>query len=528
MSGSRQDKKTRHKRQFVARIVFVGAIAVTLGVCVSSGLPLGVPGEWVWQRHAGVADVLDMLDRLGPAAAAGVMLFFMARFGCRHTPSGSVLRTGALLVGLMIAAWCWLWAVQHSAPMLHRQVKPYWVLYDRASAGYFDEAAFHMESPSQFLQDYEDRMNEGDVLHVGTHPPGLFLLSYGVIDLCHEYPVLVTILNATEIPAVHAAFRTIEENAGRPQLLENHELAALHLLSSMTTVCVGLTVIPLFVMLREIWNSKIAWQCCCLWPTLPCLAVFLPKSDLLFPLTCTTVLALMVVALKSRRLSVCAVPAGIVLFLGMLLSLAHLPVVALLVIFAGLRAFYSRGKTVAADCIAVGVLVATVMALSLGFSVVTSCDILAVWKLNLLNHESFYRQFPRTWWKWILVNPVELAFAVGLPVFVVAAAGLRHSARSLLKTHFLDKKPRQANVMCVAAFLTLAALWLSGKNQGEAARLWCFLTPWVLIAVAVRFAKADDVPSQNSDSFAASFDWFLSAQLICAVITVASVSGFSF
>ena len=63
----------------------------------------------------------------------------------------------------------------------------------------------------------------------------------------------------------------------------------------------------------------------CFWPLLPALAVFIPKSDAAFPLIGTGfVLAWMQAA--RRRSWILACLAGVLLFLGLMFSLAFLPV----------------------------------------------------------------------------------------------------------------------------------------------------------------------------------------------------------
>ena len=59
---------------------------------------------------------------------------------------------------------------------------------------------------------------------------------------------------------------------------------------------------------------------------------------------------------------------------------------------------------------------------------------------------------------------------------------------------------------------------VSAKNQGEAARLWCFMTPWLLIAAGHAISQFED----------RQFGWLLTLQTISAIITVGIVNGFSF
>ena len=57
-------------------------------------------------------------------------------------------------------------------------------------------------------------------------------------------------------------------------------------------------------------------------------------------------------------------------------------------------------------------------------------NLLNVWAWNYRNHAGFYGQFPRTYWRWLLVNPLELALALGVPIVVLTAAAFRHAVRT--------------------------------------------------------------------------------------------------
>src|SRR5262249_50371344 len=92
----------------------------------------------------------------------------------------------------------------------------------------------------------------------------------------------------------------------------------------------------------------------------------------------------------------------------------------------------------------------------------------AVWWLNLQNHAGFYSHFSRTWWKWLLVNPIEFAFAAGGP---------RGGSAARVAVLQVPVHGRAAPQHVWAGLATLGLLWLSGKNMGEAARLWIFLMP---------------------------------------------------
>ena len=147
----------------------------------------------------------------------------------------------------------------------------------------------------------------------------------------------------------------------------------------------------------------------------------------------------------------------------------------------------------------------------------THCNLFNVWRMNLANHAAFYSQSVRTWYAWFAVNPIELAMAVGLPMAAMAIVTLVQSMKIIRSAP--RKNLTNGRLFGIACALTWTVLWLSGKNMGEAARLWCFLTPWCAI-IAAQAVDSDAANSQKT--------WLilLIAQLTIATITVGRVSGF--
>jgi hypothetical protein len=88
--------------------------------------------------------------------------------------------------------------------------------------------------------------------------------------------------------------------------------------------------------------------------------------------------------------------------------------------------------------------------------------------------------------------------------------------------------------LALSLFATWAALWLSGKNMGEAARLWCFLTPWFVIGAAICLGPEFSAKRieqnhlhRNPGTVYHSY-WLilLIAQMIVCTVTVGGVSGY--
>ena len=82
-----------------------------------------------------------------------------------------------------------------------------------------------------------------------------------------------------------------------------------------------------------------------------------------------------------------------------------------------------------------------------------------------------------------------------------------------------------SEVQHAALSLSLAITWLilhlSGKNMGEAARLWTFLTPWwIVMLCTANAATGKTQPVRN---------WriLLIAQLVACLLTTSLISGYS-
>jgi methylthioxylose transferase len=527
----------------VASLIGVVAAIVACLFLVLPWCPLGVPSEWAWTRHAIPSDLMELADRLFMPVLSGALFFVVARAGERRILRARKVSEAGLLLVLVLTGLFWFRNVQQAAPSPHREVKQLWVNYDRYASGYFLEAAFKIPSAEVLLTGYEARMREGDVLHVGTHPPGLFLLSLATLHLTKTSPGLVRVLEAIRPKEHESLFRQLELSTHFERPLTAEELAALQLLALLSLLAPPLTLLPLYFLTRTLSDRRTAWQVACLFLTVPTIAVFCPKSDVIYPLTMTTFLWLGTTAVLAERLIpqlLWSAAAALCLSGCLLLSLAHLPAVVVLVGFVFLRNLNRSRRNWIVSFRGGLLLLSFLLVIIFVSSLLTRCNLFVVWKLNLTNHSRFYDQSTRTWWIWLLVNIVELAFAVGLPLFLTAAAGsiaVVRNAGSMISR--LRQPPETSAAFIAACLLTGLVLWISGKNSGEAARLWCFLTPWLAIATMgwFRNAAAESVNSVDGgrspqaalgarDDSSTGWSRLLLLQLIVAVITVGTVNGY--
>ncbi len=502
------------------RLLILFTTVIGAGLLLAPWPPLGVVGEWVWPRHPLPTDFAEAVDRvIWPLICGSVVVAFCAS-GLRQIGRVGSMHRRLLLLGLTGLSFLWLNAVRQAAPSPHRELRPVWILYDKYASGYFFEATFNVTSTRKLLAEYESRMAKGDVLHEGTHPPGLLLLNRGLLRLTAECPDVVRFSEAVQSRETVRMFREVEAAGQIARPLSASEFAALHLSSLLSTLIAAMTVIPVFGLTRRLTDSRTAWRAAALMITVPTIGIFVPRSDVLYAcsgmfLAWTAIAAI----LTQRRIKrwLLAMLAGFILFGCLLLSLAHVPVLVMLAVFAagfvalGLKERFGRILETTVVTAASFLIVCEVWQYS------TDCNLFHVWRMNLANHAGFYSQSVRTWYAWFAVNPIELAMAVGLPMAAMAIVMLVQSMKGI--RFWSPKSLTNGRLFAIACALTWALLWLSGKNMGEAARLWCFLTPWCAM-IAAQAVDSDAVNTQKT--------WLvlLIAQLTVATITVGRVSGF--
>ncbi len=429
-----------------------GALVFGFVVLLRSGaMPLGIPGEWTWSRLPdGVA--WTALDRLNGLVGLSAYAGFVA-IGWRSLSSRSGRwRESAWLGGLALMAVFAQLVVQIAAPDGYGLTKWTFALHSSGSSGYYTVARSKMNDPWRFWAEYPEWIKDQDALHIGTHPPGLFLWSRSMLGLTRSNPALAHGIVGFLPGSIRAGFREIR----RYDPLPVADQAALTLTGALTLIACALTVVPLYGLARLALPAPSAWATASLWPLVPSAILFQPTADTLFPLLATTALAL---AMCDRWLTSAA--SGVVLALGMLLSLAFLAVG--LVVAIVLAA--SPKPEVRRRVLMIGVVGLGFLAAMLGSWAISGANPFVIWWWNQKNHARFYVEYPRSYLAWNLANPIELAVGLGLPIAVWSLIGLRRAPRVVWATLF---------VICL--------LQLSGRNLSEVARLWLPLMPPLLVS----------------------------------------------
>ncbi len=518
----------------IAAVILLGVLilATVIGLAwlFSPVAPLGVPGEWGWATIPwSDAHPFAWMVSLSAALLAVVAVGFLTR----EQSAGSPGRLKKLLCGTAITAMAlgWMLTLLNAVPSPYGLARAPFVLFYPRMTGYYTAARTSKLTTREFLGSYETMLRklEGTerYLHIGTHPPGLILLNRGFLAATATLPALVRVSDSLTPEVVQDAVATIaEESVASHREFSARDGATLWLIA-LSTFAAAAGCIPLIARLLEkgghSWNS--AWRWSALWMFTPSVAVFLPKDDILFALPALLAGCLWVEALD-RDSRWRAFLAGGVCFLGVCCSLAFLPVMLWLVLATVLVWWRqgspedrgSSGSTVRARAGALaaglaGFLMPLVIALA-----AFEANLPAIWRLNFVNHAEFYQHNDRTYRSWLIANVLELGFAAGPPLFLMALAGLIFRRQG-------QSPACDWRVLGPAGICVLAILWISGKNMGEAARLWIPFLPWILLSVPRLRSR-----TASSDTAAPAWLWWATAvlQAVMCIGAATQIDGFGF
>jgi hypothetical protein len=424
------------------------ALVAGFAVALRSGrMPLGVKDEWEWLR----VSIAPEPFLVGIALVALGLYAFFAAAGLRSLSRGK--SAAWWLVGLVPMAVITQAAVQEGAPIGFGLSKWAISLQNPGSSGYYTVAKTRMPDLKAFLAAYPGWIKEQDALHVGTHPPGLFVVSWGMLRAMEANPKLARAVVGALPTSVDMAFRSLDS----VRTLPIADRAALALIGLATLIACAASALPLYALARSRLSATAAWASALILPLVPSALLFQPTADTAFPLLSTSALALAAWAGRRRWL---AVGAGMILAVGTQLSLAFFPVG----LVAAIVYLTEPGATWKARLGLIALTGLGFLALTIGFWAWSGANPLVIWRHNAANHARFYMEYPRSYWAWVVENPIELAAAIGLPTTVWLLLGMRTAPRVVWAT---------------AA--TLVVLTLSGKNLSEVGRLWLPMMPMLVV-----------------------------------------------
>lgn len=550
-----------------ARLIVFVAAAMSIALLWLFDLPLGIPGEWTWTR-IGLSDRLLLVLGAVQAACLYAVFALVAWAGSRRMAAAGRLELAGWMSGLVLTGFAWLHAVQEAPPEGQNLAKIPFVLYYPSSSGYFFQARYEVQETSEFLRDYESVVAEGDVLHAGTHPPGMIVMFRLLICVADTLPSLAALPEWVLTQSADDSFGVIrDQTAGTPQSLTGQDRTVIWLAAMLTQLAAACVVVPLFGLLRLALDRQTAWRTVCFWPLVPAVAVFLPKSDVLFAPGSCLLVCLWLYAVRAASNNMTTLPeqtgtvgntarrnwlsgplalgvlAGGVGWLGLFCSLVFLPVGAIAVAASALMFRRTSADAVAGrppgnaqwlfrryglPCAGGAIAFA---GLTVAVAFFWQLNLPRVWMLNYANHARFYEVSPRTYLGWLLVNPVELVFALGAPLVVILFIGpfRRNGKTSPVDgpVSFFQRVTRPENGAAVSVAAVWGLLWLTGKNSGEVARLWIPLMPLAVWAAASCWSNSLKERTGSSVEHVTP-DWMiaLTLQAVVCLATVLRVCGF--
>ena len=440
----------------------IGAALITAALwgALAAGVPVGIPGQWVWSRN-------DLPVRLWPAVAAGLVLIGIVFLMYRPELVGreGPLRGGRALVLLVAAVFLLQMALLNAAgvPLL----SPSAIIASPVATTYYS-VSLELKDLREWVRTYPEHM-AGLPYHARTHPPGFVLLFLLVRCACQ-----------TVAPRPPAVFAELAEALRQFGIGPSATDALAAVVSPAVISLLGaLSLWPLSLLARELAGGTVGHAGTVLAGSIPALLVFGASPDLVALLA--TVLALWLGYSAWRRDSLPrALLAGVVSGIGLFLTFGLLALMGWVWVWLALgllssadrRAAARRAARVAAGA-AVGIAgYYLVLYLSLGYRP------FAVARQALFAHHGVTTaEAARSYLAWVLMDPVETAVFLGLPLAVAAVwAGIR-----------LRRDPGlgRLRLFLVSWLVTVALLDLSGTVRGEVGRIWLFLMwPAALVAGA--------------------------------------------
>ena len=502
---------------------------------------IGVRPEWVWN----VTDSPQYESLGGPLILSGAILLCLGWVVLKCELS-TRRREAAALSGVVLLLLLLQMAVAGLGP--GGSLETVFASYPPANA-YFDRAT-RITTAREYLADYQREIEEEEFrVQLSTHPPGSVLFYYPFVRASQRWPELFISLRdfarrsaptdeAYAVPEIEGAIRRLVR---KPE----HEGAvwfaavALRLLAS-------LVVVPIYLLCRLEFPPAKALTAAFLAATVPSIFLFNPHPDQFFPLVSASFVLLILVGVRGFRWWAAAA-AAIALFLGLFCSLSFLAPAFTGFLVCAIAVWRRPSRRhlllVAAGLVAFA---GPVLFLLIAFDY----DSFGVWQACSAQNDEFNAHSGRTYWKWLLFNPFELAIFSGLPLFVVywrfwmkeanhrwlhgelrpgvaRSAGLPDEAarNSGPEVEVPDQRPPAGlGDLVIALGATFVLLNLSGKNLGEVGRLWMILMPMMGVAAALTWNEW----TKKDEGFVLSCVALQIAQLIGLRLFVDAMGLFSF
>jgi hypothetical protein len=350
-------------------------------------------------------------------------------------------------------------------------------------ANRYHSAARALDSPSNIVRgqetggrrlatviaQYPEWMRDESHSLVVTNPPGPLVVFWSLNNVLHDPVAIGRITRGLEDHLTHGV--RLEDSPYARQIFREvypSQLFGAWLAVLLLPAFASLVAIPAYLLARSVYGRREAVLAATFSVTVPSLLLFSPGMDQCYPVLAATAAWLAHGAGRRHSLLMAGL-CGLTLSVGFFFSLAF----AVAALAAGLLALvgFVQSETKGSPRAVVGLAIAAVAGFLLPvlvLRVTVGYRSFAVWQVCLEANAEFNAASQRGYWTWLMLNPVEFAAFLGVPLACLLA----------WRAFGKDSLP----ALAVVGLLVLVDVL--GLNRGEVARLWLFLMP-VCVAVGV-------------------------------------------
>jgi len=366
------------------------------------------------------------------------------------------------------------------------------VMWRRAMGNYFDEAQEigSLRNLPSYLQNFPQRTLRW-TSRISTHPPATTVLFLLFQRAFARSPSLTKAAEglATLLPKGEAIFAGAENEA------ERAENSGAFILGLLLILLASVSVIPAYLLAREILSPKAAVWALGFSATIPSMHLFSPGIDQTFPLY-SLLLSLFILRALRRKSKGYAFIFGLVFYLALSFTLAFL---ALLIFFFIAAAFLSLRARSNLYLTVDGLRRMAFLLLFALLGFFTPVFILWI-TLGYNSLSGFYAPFRadrlfyakrvgRSYWKWLGMNPVMFILFLGVPAAGLWLSGALKDTLRLISAGGRRQLTVNSRIFALTFFIIMILLIISGRNLGEVERLWAFLMPLGVLAALCHWSK---------------------------------------
>ena len=412
--------------------------------------PLGIPGEWIWPTPDVWGEATAEWFLFLPAAISLALLMAWVCWAARWVESCRTGRFVGALAGTMVLASIFQFFCEVASPS---GLQKWAVLYSYSANGFHAVAQQHSGDLSELLEKHADLIRDFKPHHFSANPPGWVVVYASITNFYRDHLRLAQFI--WDISPMELPWRLRRMNGVKGVPLEQQ--AALATIAAVSRLLCFAGAIPAAWLALARGGRLAALAVASAVLLLPVEPVLAPHRDTVYPTVALLVLALSHASWQYRSWWLAAV-AGIALGVGTFFSTCFF-------IIGGLAAVYVLGLSFSGK----RPTLASMVAAPLGWLAVVGLIHLAghnswaTWSVNFAKNVEFNQLYRQSYAAWTMVNLLEFAVALGLPLLIFFAGRVA-----------IVRRP---DALLCAWLAILAFLDLAGTNRGEVCRLWLFMMP---------------------------------------------------